>query len=154
MNNDIFAGQWRQMRGTLRSWWGKLTDDDFDWIGGQTDKLVGVIQEKYGYTSEQAENEVERRFNEYGGATGGWSPSGVAENISSTAHELSATAASKAREARAGVASGLETAGSYFKEHKLEEIAVDLTGLIRKYPVQSVLVAAGLVYLLSRSSNK
>ena len=27
MNHGIFAGQWKQMRGTLKSWWGKLGDD-------------------------------------------------------------------------------------------------------------------------------
>jgi uncharacterized protein YjbJ (UPF0337 family) len=32
MNTDIFEGQWRQMRGELRSWWGKLTDDDLEKI--------------------------------------------------------------------------------------------------------------------------
>ena len=68
MNDDTFAGQWKQMRGALRSWWGTLTDDDFEKIGGQKDKLIGVIQERYGYSREQARNEVERRFNEYDGA--------------------------------------------------------------------------------------
>jgi len=42
MNYDIFAGQWKQMRGTLKSWWGKLSDDDFEWIAGQKDKLIGL----------------------------------------------------------------------------------------------------------------
>jgi uncharacterized protein YjbJ (UPF0337 family) len=35
MNNDIFAGQWRRLRGTLKSWWGNLSDDDCEWVGGQ-----------------------------------------------------------------------------------------------------------------------
>jgi len=43
MNEDIFTGQWKEMRGALRSCWGKLTDDDFEWIGGQKDKLIGLI---------------------------------------------------------------------------------------------------------------
>ena len=30
MNEDVFAGRWKEMRGTLRSWWGNLTDDDFE----------------------------------------------------------------------------------------------------------------------------
>jgi uncharacterized protein YjbJ (UPF0337 family) len=51
------------MRGDLRSWWGKLTEDDFDRIGGQKDKLIGLVQEKYGYAREHAEQEVERRLN-------------------------------------------------------------------------------------------
>jgi hypothetical protein len=44
-------------------------------------------------------------------------------------------------------------AGSSLKDKKVGNIAADLAGLVRKYPVQSVLAAAGLVYLLSRSRN-
>src|SRR4029450_12713830 len=66
MNQDLFAGQWKQMRGELKSWWGKLADDDFERIGGQKDKLIGVVQEKYGYAREKAQQEVERRLQEYG----------------------------------------------------------------------------------------
>ena len=58
MNEDIFAGQWKEMRGSLKSWWGKLADDDFDKIGGQKDKLIGLIQEKYGYARDHAEQEL------------------------------------------------------------------------------------------------
>jgi uncharacterized protein YjbJ (UPF0337 family) len=155
MNNDIVAGQWKEMRGALRSWWGKLTDDDFERIGGQKDKLIGVLQEKYGHTRDQAEREVERRFNEYGDAdSSGWSRTGKAvEDMKDKAYEFGVNAASRAREATAGVAGGLEKAGSYLKDNDFENIGADLVGLVRKYPVQSVLVAAGLVYLLSRNRN-
>jgi hypothetical protein len=37
----------------------KLTDDDFAKINGERDKLVGRIQERYGYAKEQAEREVD-----------------------------------------------------------------------------------------------
>jgi len=62
---DIFSGQWKQMRGTLRSWWGKITDDDWERIAGHKDKLLGFLQEKYGYTKDMAQREIERRFREY-----------------------------------------------------------------------------------------
>src|SRR5215470_10533229 len=65
INRDTLAGQWKQMRGALKSWWGKLTDDDFDRIGGQKDRLVGTLQEKYGYTRDMAQREVDRRLQEY-----------------------------------------------------------------------------------------
>ena len=48
MNQDVFAGQWKQIRGELKVWWGTLAESDFDKIGGQKDKLVGIVQEKYG----------------------------------------------------------------------------------------------------------
>jgi uncharacterized protein YjbJ (UPF0337 family) len=71
MNQDILAGKWKQMRGELKTWWSKLNDDDFDRISGQKDKLIGLLQERYGYAREQAEQEVERRLQEYGDKTGG-----------------------------------------------------------------------------------
>ena len=67
MNPDFFASKWQQMRGTLRSWWGKLSDDDWERIGGQKDRLIGMLQEKYGYAKDMALREVERRFQEYSG---------------------------------------------------------------------------------------
>ncbi len=62
MNKDIFEGNWKQMRGQMRNWWGKLTDDDFEQIAGNKDKLVGKLQERYGYSREQAEREVDQRM--------------------------------------------------------------------------------------------
>jgi uncharacterized protein YjbJ (UPF0337 family) len=61
MNNDIFEGKWKQLRGEVKVWWGKLTDDDLDKVEGNYDKLIGLLQEKYGYTREQAEEEWEKR---------------------------------------------------------------------------------------------
>ena len=61
MNNDIFAGKWKQMRGQAKVWWGKLTDDDLEKVGGKLDGLLGVLQEKYGYTRQQAEEEYQKR---------------------------------------------------------------------------------------------
>src|SRR6185369_12685608 len=66
MDQDVFAGHWKQMRDALKAWWGKLADSDFDRIGGQTDKLIGALQEKYGYVRAQAQHEVEQRMKEYG----------------------------------------------------------------------------------------
>jgi uncharacterized protein YjbJ (UPF0337 family) len=65
MNTDIFEGRWRQLRGELRSWWGRLTDDDLENIAGQKAKLLGMLQEKYSYTREEAQREVDRRLKEY-----------------------------------------------------------------------------------------
>jgi uncharacterized protein YjbJ (UPF0337 family) len=176
MNEDVFAGQWKQMRGELKSWWGKLADDDLDRIGGQKDKLIGLVQEKYGYTRDYAEQEVERRFKEYGNRTGG-----VVENVTTKAQELSSTAVNKANEAatvvgekleslanvirekapREGsvataattVVDGLESAGSYLRQKKFDHLANDVTELVRTYPVQSLLIGVGIGYLLARRTR-
>jgi uncharacterized protein YjbJ (UPF0337 family) len=65
MNDDVFEGMWKQMKGNVREWWGKLTDDDLETIGGKKDKLLGALQERYGYTRERADEEVNRRVREY-----------------------------------------------------------------------------------------
>jgi len=61
MNSDIFTGKWKQMHGQAKIWWGKLTDDDLEKVNGNVDKLTGLLQEKYGYTKQQAEEEIEKR---------------------------------------------------------------------------------------------
>lgn len=59
MNWDIIEGKWKQVKGDVRGKWGKLTDDDLEVIAGKRDKLVGVIQERYGQSRDQAEEEVD-----------------------------------------------------------------------------------------------
>ena len=56
MNWDQIAGNWKQVKGKVK--WGKLTDDDLDVIEGKKDQLVGRLQERYGYSKEQAEKEL------------------------------------------------------------------------------------------------
>ena len=65
MNNDILEGQWKQLRGRVKEWWGDLTDDDLDRIAGKSERLIGKLQEKYGYTKEQAESQLDRHLREF-----------------------------------------------------------------------------------------
>lgn len=58
MNRDTFKGQWKQLKGEVKRRWGMLTDDELDQIEGNFDKLVGRIQERYGYQRDQAEREL------------------------------------------------------------------------------------------------
>jgi uncharacterized protein YjbJ (UPF0337 family) len=65
MNQDVLAGKWKQMRGQVKQWWGKLTDDDLDRIDGAMDKLTGTLQERYGWQREQVEREIKQHFDQY-----------------------------------------------------------------------------------------
>ena len=64
MNQDMFEGKWREMRGQVKEWWGKLTDDDLQTVDGKADKLIGLLQQKYGYTREKAKEEFNLRLSE------------------------------------------------------------------------------------------
>jgi uncharacterized protein YjbJ (UPF0337 family) len=58
MNTDILKGKWNQMKGTVRTRWGKITDDDVAQIQGDVEKMIGKLQERYGYNRQQAEKEL------------------------------------------------------------------------------------------------
>ena len=202
MNTDMFEGRWRQMRGELRSWWGKLTDDDFEKIAGKKDRLIGMLQEKYGYTRQTAQQEVDRRFREYSGRMGASSPSGVGaeETVSSyaphhgaefggradaapgKAEERASTAASTASQpisavgekieslagvirdkaphegtvgtAATAVAEKLDAAGSYLQTKDFDQMVGDLSGMIRRYPIPSLLIGLGIGYMLAKSTRR
>ena len=146
MNEDVFSGKWREMRGTLRSWWGRLSDDDLERIGGQKDRLIGLVQEKYGQTREQAEREVDRRLSEYGSSAGG-----IVSNLRSRVDDLGATVSDKAGEAAGAMASGVQSARSYLQDRDFDELTGDITAWVRRNPIQACLIGIGLGYLIARS---
>jgi uncharacterized protein YjbJ (UPF0337 family) len=200
MNTDTFEGQWKQMKGELRSWWGRLSDNDFEKIAGKKDRLVGMLQEKYGYTREAAQQEIDRRFREYDDRMRTSSPGRPGETIrhssqnigvsyesdtadaKRTAEEAASSAATLGSQpisavgekigslagvirekaphegaigtAAATVAEKLDAAGSYLQEKKLDHMMGDLSSMIRRYPVPSLLVGLGIGYLLARSTRR
>ncbi len=59
MNWDQIEGKWKQMKGAAREKWGQLTDSDFEQIAGNREKFIGKLQERYGYSREKAQQEVD-----------------------------------------------------------------------------------------------
>ena len=60
MNNDILAGNWKQLKGLVKQQWGKLTDDDLSRIDGSLERLIGALQERYGIERQDAQTQVEQ----------------------------------------------------------------------------------------------
>jgi uncharacterized protein YjbJ (UPF0337 family) len=65
VNEDIIMGRWNQIKGEVKERWGRLTDDDITKVEGQRDKLLGILQEKYGYSKEEAEKSVDEFIRSY-----------------------------------------------------------------------------------------
>ncbi|HVW28065.1 MAG TPA: CsbD family protein [Polyangiaceae bacterium] len=59
MNWDQIKGQWHQLKGQVKSKWGKLTDDDITNISGKKEQLIGRLQQRYGIMKDQAEKQVD-----------------------------------------------------------------------------------------------
>jgi uncharacterized protein YjbJ (UPF0337 family) len=58
LNWDQIEGMWKQFTGSARQRWGRLTDSDWETIGGKKDQLIGRIQERYGVAKSEAEKQA------------------------------------------------------------------------------------------------
>lgn len=52
-------GNWKQITGSVRQQWGKLTDDDVAQANGEREKLAGKIQERYGISQQEANRQID-----------------------------------------------------------------------------------------------
>jgi uncharacterized protein YjbJ (UPF0337 family) len=59
MNWDQIQGKWKQTKGSVKQQWGKLTDDDLEYIAGKRDNFIGRLQERYGIAKEEAQKRVD-----------------------------------------------------------------------------------------------
>lgn len=56
--SNLIEANWLQLSGSIKSQWGRLTDNDLTEINGRKDKLVGKLIEKYELTKQEAEDRV------------------------------------------------------------------------------------------------
>ncbi len=59
MNWDFIERHWAQLKPKVMAEWDNLSDDSFDQIAGRRDQLAGRIQEAYGISQEEAEQQIE-----------------------------------------------------------------------------------------------
>lgn len=58
MNEDRIKGQWKQLTGKIKEHWGDLTDDDLQVAEGSSERLEGILQERYGIARDEAKKQV------------------------------------------------------------------------------------------------
>jgi uncharacterized protein YjbJ (UPF0337 family) len=57
---DMMQGKLKEWGGKIRQQWAKLTDDDVEQTRGDWEELSGRLQKTYGYTKEQAREEIDK----------------------------------------------------------------------------------------------
>lgn len=53
--SHIAIGKWHQKKGNIRELWGKLTGNERTRIAGKQEYMLGVLQEKYGQSRQDAQ---------------------------------------------------------------------------------------------------
>ena len=131
MNWTRIEGNWKQMKGTVKERWGKLTDDDLTAIAGRRDQLEGMIQERYGYAKERARKEIDDWYRSM--------ESNLVEQIESLRsgiQDLSSTVERIAKEQMPRARS------------KATEVLSDAEEAVQRNPLAVVVIALGLGFLI------
>ncbi len=134
MDSNVLQGQWQKLRGDISTKWGKLTNDDLDQIAGNKDKLVGTLQERYGYMWDEAREMVDRYLDEC-------SEGSLRAKFSSVM--------SKENFQKIG-----DTVSDAISKDSLQKVGNDLVDCIRRYPVAALLIGLGVGYLLARRPDE
>jgi uncharacterized protein YjbJ (UPF0337 family)/ElaB/YqjD/DUF883 family membrane-anchored ribosome-binding protein len=165
MNPDTFESWWTSVHWEITSWWDKLTDVDLEKVAGKKDALVALVQERCQYTRERAQQEVDRRLQEYNDNLGVFGASRVIETVQETAHNVASNLAETAGEVKARAEAAASTAAtavadtmagavSSLQETSVKDLAGKLTDLIRRHPIPSLLIGLGVGFVLARILDK
>lgn len=64
-NTEEIKGKWKQQVGAAKIAWGKLTEDELLKAEGHSEKLAGLVQERYAVTRDEAETQVKGFFDKH-----------------------------------------------------------------------------------------
>lgn len=60
---ERIQGNWKQLSGSVRHEWGKLTHNDVEQVKGDMEVLAGKIEERYSTTKAEAKRQIEQWVN-------------------------------------------------------------------------------------------
>jgi uncharacterized protein YjbJ (UPF0337 family) len=144
LNEQVFKGNWTEIRGRVKEKWGSLTDDDLVLAEGNMDQLVGIVQRRTGESREKIEHELDQLTHDYGSQM---------DRIRQQAGTAAASASDTARQ-YADQASDLTRQQLEQFQQQYGQVAADLQAkyaeaeaAVRRSPIESICVAfgAGLV---------
>ena len=62
INENITAGNWKELKGRIQAAWGKLTQDEIETTKGDAMVIAGLVQQKYGLAQEDARKKINDLF--------------------------------------------------------------------------------------------
>jgi uncharacterized protein YjbJ (UPF0337 family) len=64
-SSDAMSGKWKQVIGHAKLTWGKLTNDELLKLEGHSEKLTGLVQERYALTRDAAAKQVKTFYDKH-----------------------------------------------------------------------------------------
>lgn len=119
VNEQVLEGNWKEIKGKLRSRWGQLMDDELEQVHGNADQLVGAIQRRTGAAKVEIEKFLEQLTND-----GSAEASGAAETVRQYAQSATATMSSATKEAADALRRGYEQAERTVEHRPFESLGV------------------------------
>jgi uncharacterized protein YjbJ (UPF0337 family) len=139
MDWNRIEGDWKQLKGSAKTQWGRLTDDDLAAIAGRREELEGKLQERYGYAKDRIKREIEEWAAE---ARAGARKVGNGADLSD---ELDAIRADL-QHLTATLGDAAKRQAGRAQDNALEAMN-SAESYIRQNPLQAVAIAAGLGFL-------
>ncbi len=65
INKDIILGKWKEIAGEIQNKWGSISENELQKVKGNVTALVGLVQQKFGVSKEEAEKKVEELLAKY-----------------------------------------------------------------------------------------
>lgn len=59
MDRELLRTNWPEMKGRVRRRWNKLSEAELERVSGDAEELRVMLQERYGYTREEAKRELD-----------------------------------------------------------------------------------------------
>ena len=58
MNTEEIKGKWTEIKGEIRTQWGKMTEDELETSSGNMTSIAGLIQQRYGAKKEEVQDKL------------------------------------------------------------------------------------------------
>lgn len=65
MTMDKLSNKWNQVSADAQNHWSKLTEQDLAQVKGNVQEMVNLVQDRYGYTRQRAEQDVTQFLDKY-----------------------------------------------------------------------------------------
>ena len=131
------------------------TEREFDRTANQAQSTVETVRDK----AEELADDVKERATQVGSQVADRADAAtttVGERMTDAAETIrqKAPASGPLADAADTAADTLQRAGTYLQEQDLSDMRADLEGLIRRHPIEALLIGLGVGYLLARSTRR